>query len=157
MRKDRLLRTTFVIVLGVLMTFATNAQDNWRLVYENDENGNAVKGSLDELIALIRSGEEVRISWGGQSPDDPIRKVEHFADAKFLTIMSDRTVQAQIDPITGQTPDFDDQSISFKENLEWSMIASSNGKTDRMMRNPITGEIASHQIRKAKVSWFVRR
>lgn len=146
-----------IFVLLSLMTSSLMAQNHWKLVYENDADGNSVAGNLAELITVIRSGEEVRLGWLIQSTKDPSWKIEHFAEAKFITIMNDGTVQAQIDPIIGQTPDLDELQIVFKENLEWSMIASTNGKTDRMMRNPVTGEITGHQIRKGGIKWFVKR
>ncbi|MEM6543051.1 MAG: hypothetical protein AAF634_17990, partial [Bacteroidota bacterium] len=83
-------------------------------------------------------------------------RVEHLADAAFLTIQSDSVVYAQIRPITGQTPDFENYQIILKENLEWTFIGSTKGDMDTMMRNKITGEIIRHQLRKSSFKWFVR-
>lgn len=135
-----------------------HAQSNntWTLIYENDEEGNSVQGSKESLMQAIRDGQEVRISWLHQSPTNPIIKVEHFANAKFLTIMSDKTVLAQIDPIMGQAPDFDNQHITLKENLEWAMIASSSGLNDHMTSNLISGEIVSHGSNRWGIKWYVK-
>ncbi|MEN0005356.1 MAG: hypothetical protein AAF798_14485 [Bacteroidota bacterium] len=132
-------------------------ESSWRLVYENDAKGQAVQGKLEELIAAVRAGQEIRIYWSSYRVSDPAIKVEHVADAKFLTIMSDEIVFAQIDPIIGQTPDFEVQEIKLKENLAWSFIAASNGKTDQMMRNVMTGEILGHATRQRGIKWFVKQ
>ena len=144
---------------GMLCLSSTSslAQSNsWKLVYENDLLGETIQGDLTELIAAVRNGQEIRIAWSSQRPDNPQIKVEHLADAKFLTIMSDEIVFAQIDPIIGQTPMFSEQWIQLKENLEWSFIAASNGKTDSMMRNVKTGEILAHNQRNRGIKWYIK-
>ena len=149
------------LVFGLIFSLPTEGisqSPSWKLVYENDASGNSTFGELDSLVHAIRSGAEVRIAWSGGRPNDSLIRVEHLANAKFLTIMSSgKSVQAQIDPIIGQTPDFENQQISFKENLSWCLLASSNGKADHLMRNMITGEIISHQIRQRSFKWFVRK
>ncbi len=35
--------------------------DRWRLVYEHDENGNAVEGDLDELKEHVRAGHTIQV------------------------------------------------------------------------------------------------
>ncbi|MEL6142064.1 MAG: hypothetical protein AAFU67_10640, partial [Bacteroidota bacterium] len=129
--------------------------EEWKLLYENDVEGNAVHGNITDLIAAVRSGNTIKLFWSHQSLNDPNRKVEHIAIAKFLTVMSDQTVMAQIDPIIGQTPDFTEQKILLKENLSWVLLASTNGKSDSMTRNMVTGEIVSHNQRPMAFKWFV--
>ena len=153
----RYITATFIFIFSLGGFAQDHGEGNWVLIYENDAEGNSVFGDLDDLIGAVRNGESVRISWYHQSPSDSKRKVEHLADAKFITIMSDQTVLAQIDPIAGQVPDFDKQQITLKENLEWSLIASSNGKNDQMTRNVVTGEIVDHGIRNWGTKWFVKR
>lgn len=131
-------------------------QSKWELIYENDSDGKAIQGNLNELMQAIRGGAEIRVGWLHQSPEQPIIKVEHLANAKFVTIMSDQTVFAQIDPIIGQTPDFKKQLILLKENLEWSFIASSNGLQESMLRNLSSGEVLDHQRRRWGIKWYVR-
>lgn len=150
----------FSLVLAcMLIDSPLQAQTNskWTLIYENDEVGKVLQGSKENLIEAIRNGQEVRISWLHESPVNPTRKVEHLANAKFMTIMSDKTVFAQIDPIVGQSPDFDEQIITLKENLEWSMIASSSGLNDHMTRNLISGEIVSHGSSRWGIKWFIKK
>ncbi|MEM1340393.1 MAG: hypothetical protein AAGF96_21745 [Bacteroidota bacterium] len=134
---------------------SVNSQE-WKLIYQNDDDGNAVFGALIDLKMAVRNGKDIRIAWGFQHPEKEEVRVEHLADAAFLTIQSDSVVYAQIRPITGQTPDFENYQIILKENLEWTFIGSTKGDMDTMMRNKITGEIIRHQLRKSSFKWFVR-
>ncbi len=150
-----------LFVLSFLMASAMGlSQENWKLVYENDGKGKAIHGSLEELISAVQNGETVRLYFMMGRVNDPDFYVEHTAIAKYFTIMNSpkgRFVTAQINPIIGQIPDFDQEQVLLKENLEWSLIASSNGQNDTMTRNVITGEIVDHQIRRWGTKWFVQR
>lgn len=146
--------------LFLLISTATLAQGNWKLIYENDEKGNAVKGKLSELITAIRNGESIRLYFRMGRPDEPEIFVEHTALVKYITVMNSpkgQFVTAQIDPIVGQIPDFEKEQVLLKENLEWSLIASTNGKNDTMTRNVITGEIVGHRIYQWGTKWFVAK
>lgn len=143
----------FVSLIGV-------SQDTWVLLYENDAEGQPVLGKIDRLINAVRGGEAVRIYYNSQHSEDDDTYVEHTTLAKFITIMNSPDgpfVTAQIDPIIGQTPNFKDQTVIQKENLEWSLIASTTGKQDHMMRNAITGEILGHSTSRWGVKWFVQK
>lgn len=145
-----------LVTLFCFVALTTQAQNSWTLVLHNDENGKIVSGDVSDLIQAVRDGKEVRIAWWGQSPSDPKRKVEHLADASFLTIMSDSIVFGQIEPIYGQVPDFNEFKITLKENLEWVIIGGTNGKSDAMTRNVVTGEIIGHNARNRPFKWYVK-
>ncbi|MEO0341476.1 MAG: hypothetical protein AAF242_19980 [Bacteroidota bacterium] len=122
---------TSILIILVLALPKLNAQSNWKLIYENDSKGNTVEGQLADLIQAIRDGEEIRIYWNSKAPGKEVIFVEHTTDAKFTTIMNSpagQFVTAQIDPIMGQTPSFDEEQVILKENLQWTLIAHSNGK-----------------------------
>lgn len=143
-------------IITILLLICTIGQaQEWTRVYQNDAAGKAVSGTIKELIEAVRAGLPVRVGWSGQSPTNPRIKVEHVADAKFLTIMSNETVFAQIDPIIGQTPDFDQQFIELKEGSSWVLIAASNGKSDAMMTNTKTGEVLGHNQTGRAIDWYV--
>lgn len=143
------------IIAVFLLICSIGYGQKWTMVYQNDAKGAMVSGSLNELIEAVRAGLPIRVGWSGQSPTDPNRKVEHVANAKFLTIMSNKTVFAQIDPIIGQTPDFTKQFIELKEGTTWVMIAASNGKSDSMMTDTKTGEIIGHGENARAIDWYV--
>ena len=112
LRCDCRMKTALIVGLSILASiglFGQNienqkVEDGWSLVYANNENGNRVSGDLGKLISAIRNGEPIRLGWTVEHPTDKSVKVEHFADAKFITILSDSTVFAQIEPIIGKRP-----------------------------------------------------
>lgn len=151
------MKCTILLLIPIcFLSISTLRSQDWQLIYQNDDNGNAVFGELTALKNAIRTGKEIRIAWGFQHPENTVVRVEHVADAAFLTIQSDSIVYAQIRPITGQTPDFENFQILLKENLEWLFIGGTSGAMDTMMRNVITGEIVRHELRKNGFKWFVK-
>ena len=119
--------------------------------------GNALNGKIENLIAAVRGGEEIRVYWVHEDANNKVRKVEHLTDLQFLTIQSGSIVYGQINPIVGQVPDFDKFDITLKENLEWVAIVSSDGNNDTMTRNVVTGEVINHDTRKWATKWFTRK
>ena len=157
------MKTRFIFVLSVFISITLYGQQKkeksdigWSLVYANDENGNRLDGDIEKLITIIRNGEPIRVSWTFENPTKKGTRIEHFADAKFITIMSDSIVFAQIDPIVGQTPSIKDKFITLKENIEWSFSASSLGNNDSMNFNASTGVIIDHEPFKCGIKWFAK-
>ncbi len=156
------MKTQFILTFSLFLLYTVSgiAQGNWTLLYENDKDGQTVRGELSALITAIQNGEEIRIYFNSKRPERPERYVEHTCAVKFTTIVNSpdgRFVTAQIEPIIGQTPNATSGEVTFKENMEWCMIASTNGKNDNMMRNVITGEVVSHRIVQRGTKWFVHR
>ena len=153
------MKILYTIAFMVFTTYGF-AQNNWELVYENDANGNPIAGTLDELITSIQNGDDIRIYFRMGRPSQPEVFVEHTVLVKFTTIMNSpkgKFVTAQIDPIVGQVPNFEKEIVLLKENLEWSLIASSNGNNDTMTKNVITGEIINHGQIRWGTKWFVEK
>ncbi len=150
------MKRSFLLLCFGLLSTSINAQE-WKLVYHNDADGNRVAGSIEELIQAVYDGKEVRVAWWSRKNEEGVSRVYHLADAAFLTVMMDSVVMAQIRPIYGQTPDFESYTITMKENLEWVSVGGTNGQSDAMMRNTITGEIVGHNQRKNARKWFVKQ
>ncbi len=147
-----------IIKIFLLVALASTAQAQtpaWTLVYQNDADGNVLKGDIQLLINAVRKGLPIRVAWGYQRPSDPGISVEHVADAAFLTIMSQKLVQAQIEPIYGQRPMFDEEYMAFRDNF-WITIANTNGKSVTAIRNFTTGELEDQSIRQSKFTWYVQ-
>ncbi|TMU50396.1 hypothetical protein [Flagellimonas algicola] len=151
------MRLIFTLSLLLLSTLAFS-QNNWKLIYENNANGATIHGNLDALISAIQSGASVRIYFNSKRPDRPDTYEEHTSMVKFFTIVNSpqgRFVTAQIDPIAGQTTDFHRNKVLLKENLEWSLIASTTGENDTMVRDVITGEVLNHRQVRWGTKWYV--
>lgn len=145
-----------LVIFSITMYGQQNAKHEsaWGLVYANDENGNRLFGDIKNLIAIVRKGESLRIGWIIEHPTNKSIRIEHFADAKFITIMSDSIVFAQIDPIVGQTPSTKDRFITLKENIAWAFSASTLGNNDSLNLNTSTGEIVDHKSIRFGIKWF---
>jgi len=146
--------TTSVALLLSLSALAQGAGREWTLIYVNDENGRRIEGDLAKLISLVRKGQPIRIGWTIENSTNKSLRVEHVADAAFITVMSDSVLFAQISPIVGQSPRIKDKFITLDENLEWSFIGSTAGNHDAMFTNKKTGEILNHSPFKCAIRWF---
>lgn len=94
----------YTTIALLLFTTYGVAQDNWKLIYENDAEGNAIVGTLDVLISSIQKGENIRIYFKMERPDQSKTSVEHTALVKFTTVIHSQKgkfVTAQIDTIVG--------------------------------------------------------
>lgn len=86
-------------------------QDNnaYKVIYEADREGNAISGSLEELIAHATNGNPIRVGWvlrfPSQIPEEKgsIIEMEHWADAGFITVLKGH-VFAQVKGIFQQGP-----------------------------------------------------
>ncbi|MEQ9415336.1 MAG: hypothetical protein RIF39_15990, partial [Cyclobacteriaceae bacterium] len=46
--------------------------------------------------------------------------------------------------------------ITFRENLAWTILAGTNGFSDRLTVDRFTNEVVGHISRSSTVSWFVK-
>lgn len=137
----------------------TNTENGgWVLMYRNDDNGNSMFGDKDQLIEAVRNGLPVRIGFGSRGSTDSTKSIEHVTNAHFLTISNGKEVFAQIEPIIGQYPvlENDSLSITFRQNINWSIIVGTNGFSDRLSTDYLTDTIIGNRTRATEVSWFVR-
>ncbi len=132
-----------------------SAQSGWKMIYQNDEKGKAVSGDINNLIEAIRAGKPVRFGWKAFHDGNPEDKVEHVVEGRFTTIMSDKVVFVQSVEINAQAPNFETEELLLRENMTMVFIASSNGQSEYLFTNSITGEVERHnQIPKA-FDWYV--
>ena len=66
-----------------------------------DFEGNVLSGSIDDLKKNIREGKTIRVGWQLDFDNDGKVDVEHWAPARFLTIIGEH-VYTQIDEISAQ-------------------------------------------------------
>ena len=141
--------------LGVTNTFA-QSDNNWTLIYANDEEGREVSGNKQDLIRAVQNADDIKVSWVHLISEEPLQKIEHTAEANYLTIINDKTVLAQLKPFIGQSPDFENQHIILDENIEMAIVVTTSGKNNYLKRNTITGEIIAHGSGRRAYRWFVR-
>ena len=129
------------------------AQTNWKLIYENDKEGNVLNGNKDELIQSARLGKDIKIHWkmgaGGNS-------VEHVADIQFISIIKGE-VFGQISEINAQVPDFGEPTIDFLgKTIVWSLIASTSGKNATILYSRSDPSKEYKKMDSWGTKWYVR-
>ncbi|AXT60372.1 hypothetical protein D1816_08410 [Aquimarina sp. AD10] len=128
-----------------------NSNTGWQKVFQNDENGETIFGDKSKLIDAVRLGYPIRIGWGSN-------RVEHVADADFLTIFEGEEVFAQIKTILGQAPRIDGDSlkIRFRTQNHWTSIAGTNGYTTSIMTNYMQDTlVGGDKDRYRSSTWYV--
>lgn len=125
-------------------------EGGWQKVYQNDQDGQSMYGEKDKLLNAVRLGYPVRIGWGSS-------RIEHVADADFLTIFQGEEVFAQIKKIIGQAPSIQNDSlkINFRKENHWTKIASTNGYTSTLMTNYLNDSIVGGRERYSTTTWYV--
>jgi len=129
----------------------TTSNAGWQKVFENDKNGQAVFGDKSKLLDAVRLGYPIRIGWGSN-------RVEHVADADFLTIFEGEEVFAQIKSIVGQAPRIDGDSlkIRFRTQNHWTKIAGTNGYSTGLMTDYFQDTIVGGGVdRYGATTWYV--
>ena len=138
-----------LLLLGACQSATPTA--GWQLVYRNDAAGNATFGDKAALLDAVRLGYPIRIGWGSN-------RVEHVAEAEFLTIFDGEEVFAQIAPIVGQAPriDGDTLKVRFRLKNHWTKIAGSNGFSTAFMTDYMQDTIVGGgDDRYTATSWYV--
>ena len=127
-----------------------SSNSGWQLVYKNDAIGKAVFGDKAQLLDAVRLGYSIRIGWGST-------RVEHVADADFLTIFNGTEVFAQIKPIIGQRPQVisDSLKITFRTNNKWVKMAGTNGFSTSLMTDYLQDTIVGNGERYTATTWYV--
>lgn len=146
----------FILIAAVILTSCQVAPDSssnagWQKVFQNDENGKPVYGDKSKLMDAVRLGYPVRIGWGSS-------RIEHVADADFLTIFEGEEVFAQIKTIVGQQPAIEGDSLKVRFRIanQWTKIAGTNGYTTSFMTDYLADSIAGGGTdRYSATTWYV--
>ncbi|MDT7832555.1 hypothetical protein RQM59_09200 [Flavobacteriaceae bacterium S356] len=148
-------KNLFLSILALLFLSACqtsgSSTSGWQKVFQNDASGNTLFGDKSTLIDAVRLGYPVRIGWGSS-------RVEHVADADFLTIFEGTEVFAQIRTIVGQAPRIDGDSlkIRFRTQNHWTKISGTNGYSTGFMTNYFQDSIVGGNVdRYTATTWYV--
>ncbi|WP_147296639.1 hypothetical protein [Flagellimonas nanhaiensis] len=132
-------------------------ESGWKSVYQNDENGNRLAGSIDSLIVGIRNGYDVRVGWGWERERaDSILRLEHMAEPLFLTVIQEKNVTAVIDahPLLQSYIDVDNQKIGEGGHI-WQCVLTTKGTFNAQVHNRSTGELIKDWPQRHKMTWFL--
>lgn len=126
----------------------------WRLVYQHDENGEPIEGSVEDLIAAMKRGSPIRVAWGGTT-DEGTSWIE-FAEPDFTTVMNDSAVVVQFPLSFIQTDYVDVDAALLKTDppTGWRALMSTNGNYHQFHYDLRTGEVTRIMRARTQVSWF---
>ncbi|MBS0298163.1 MAG: hypothetical protein JSR45_17830 [Proteobacteria bacterium] len=103
------------------------AAEHWRAIYSNDAAGRPLTGDKGALIAAVRAGEPIRVGFSlGKAGD--LDRVEHFAEARFITIVGGSEVYAQIGEYVTQEPGGPAPHVNLRSAaVLWSSLIGTTG------------------------------
>lgn len=150
------------LILSIFMTIVSctrqgpvQGSPTWQLVYQNDFNGNLVSGSKKELVAAMKKGSPIRVSWGG-TEEDGSSWIE-FAEPVFTTIINDTAVVVQFPMSFIQTSYTDPDQAFLQTNppTGWRALMSTTGQYHQFHYNLESGKITREMYSRTDMSWFV--
>lgn len=132
-------------------------KSGWKVVYKSNEEGKAIEGNIDSLIAGIRNGYDVRIGWGWQRErGDSTLRLEHVAKPLYLSIIQDKNVSAIIDPhpLLQSYIDIDRQAFGEGGHI-WQCVMTTKGTFNAQVYDRSNGELLKDWPQNHKMTWFV--
>ncbi len=149
-KQNKKTQNIFRLILGIgflICTMPVNGQES-EILLKTDFEGKVTEGSIKTLIENIEKGASIRIGWQLDFNEDKIPDLEHWIDAKFLTIMSGHVFN-QIEPIYAQAPMTEIPQVEISDSpLQWTAIIGTNGKLKSRYIFPNIEKIDDEQGRK---------
>jgi len=142
------------VLVFTLAFFSLTLTAQWRLVYENDAEGQLVQGAKEELITAVKSGAEVRVGWVETHPRNEDESFEHFATATSIIIAPNGELYVEL-PGVSSLDVGRRNSVIFRDDGRRIPIVSTRGQVE------FTALGAVDMIRRASLStgakWFIRK
>ncbi len=136
-----------------------NSNQEWKLVYKNDKNGQPVYGNKEELLQMARKGYPIRVGWASRRARDTTKSVEHTSDATFVTIANGKELFVQITPFWAQRPDLNSDTLNMTLlPIKSSWILGTNGYRSSVSEDHRKDTVASYPPEKFgyALNWFVK-
>ncbi len=125
----------------------------WRLLFQNDAEGNAIGGDRQHLLNALQRGSPLRVAWGIEQEDGT--SVVEFAAVGFTSLMNGRDLVVQFHPTLIQTDYIDaTQAALRRPPLEWRALMSTDGRFDAVMVDLETGTVERRLPQRARMSWY---
>ena len=154
-----------LLTFSTVLILACNTQKEmddhleWQLIYQNNDKGEAIKGSKEELIGIVREGYPIRVGWSSKRKSDTTKTVEHIVDGEFLTIANKEEVFAQITPFMAQRPDLTSDTLNMTLlPIQSHWILGTNGTISSVGVNFAKDTVNSYppSTFRYDISWFAR-
>jgi len=155
-----------IIGACLLLTVAACNQDQpeWRLALKHDRDGVVSAGSVDELIAAVRRGCDIRVAWGARRAADPTQTIEHIADPVWVSVRNSETVEVQIGEflinlsVLGEPAAEHPRRERFggtEKAVMWRANFKTDGTFDAVWYDAATGEFITRVPQRHRANWFV--
>jgi hypothetical protein len=152
-----------LLVVFFATTPSANAQSKlkpragWQAVYQHDENGKPLQGSIDALITAVRHGYNIRIGWGWQRTlGDSLVRLEHVAYPVFLSVIQEKHVSAVIEPHPLLKSYLDVKQQKFQEGGHWwHCVLTTQGTFQAQVYHRESGTLLHDWPQRQRMTWFV--
>ncbi len=144
-----------MLTLLIALAAAPNCEAmQWRFVYANGPQGEAVAGDRAALIAAVRRGSPLRVGWG-EAAAEGAWSVEEFAAVGFTNLIGGKDLVVQLEPALIQTNYIDAGKAELAEpTLEWRALIATDGRFEAQMRDAATGKLVRTLKQRTRVHWF---
>ena len=129
----------------------------WQAVYQHDENGKPLQGSVEDLITAVRNGYNIRIGWGWQRTlGDSLVRLEHVAYPVFVSVIQERHVSAVIEPHPLLKSYIDVKLQQFREGGHWwHCVLTTQGSFQAQVYHRESGVLLHDWPQRQRMTWFV--
>lgn len=119
----------------------------WRLIYYNSDNGEAIKGSLNDLIKAVKSGEQIRVVIEQAS-------VTFATEAQYLWVLGN-VVYAQNngEVSVGRTGN---KLYYLDDSYYWMFLINSNGEREMIRWSVGEHKMLGRNKDKVSIKWFIK-
>lgn len=151
-------RIIYILINVILICCKSENNDSfYQLVYKNDKNGNALKGSKQELIKFIRGGADIKIGWGTKGKN---HSIEHLSEPIWIAILDEEEVIAHPHPQVLSKIDWNSLTANYSDsvllNQEWRVVITTKGEFDAIWYNIENRTILKRIPQNHNISWFVK-
>ena len=156
---------TLCAALAVLMIGACTAPENsgWHVMLSHDADGSVESGSVDNIVAAVRSGCQLRVAWGARRAADPSQTIEHIAEPIWVSIRNGDSVEIQLDnflinhSVLGEPEAEHPRRERFggtSKTVMWRANLKTDGSFDAIWYSPQTGKLITRIPQQHRMKWF---
>lgn len=133
---------------ALLLFTSLSLGQNETLLLETNFKGEVVSGSVENLIAQVETGKDIKISWSLDFNADQQPEVTHWVDGSFITVIGGHVFN-QVEAIYAQSPNLEIPQILLGNSpLKWVAVIGSNGKLISRFVHPDVNGIEDENYRK---------
>ncbi len=154
---DSYMKKLYIILIVALFISCQQAKtdNDWKIIYKNDKEGNTLLGSKQNVIDAIRNGADIKIGWGFQGKRHTI---EHLSTPIWLAVLDGKEVTARLDPHISGTVDWENLTSTFKDTSklkeEWRVIITTKGEFDAIWYDRKNDTLIKRVPQNHIMTWF---